>query len=303
MNVNYEYYRIFYYAAKYRSFTRAANVLHSNQPNVTRAMNKLEQALGCALFVRSNQGVALTPEGEALFRHVAVAQEHLQQGEDELAGCAKLQSGTLSISASATALGILLLDKLELFHTRYPGIRLRLWNHSTPQAITALERGVADLAVVTPPARTEPYLRETPLQTFQDILIGGPCFAGLAQTPLHLYQLEEQPLICLGRETMTYAFYNRLFSRHGLTLQPDTEAATADQILPLVKCNLGLGFVPQPFAREALERGQVFQIPLLETIPQRYIGLLRDSRRPLSIAAREFIRVLKTDGPAPAARQ
>ena len=56
--VPYDYYRIFYYAAKYRSFTRAAEILLSSQPNVTRAMNNLEQELGCRLFVRSNRGIA-----------------------------------------------------------------------------------------------------------------------------------------------------------------------------------------------------------------------------------------------------
>ena len=32
---------------------------------------------------------------------------------------------------------------------------------------------------------------------------------------------------------MTYKFYNSVFLSHGLDLSPDTEAATADQILPL----------------------------------------------------------------------
>ena len=41
---------------------------------------------------------------------------------------------------------------------------------------------------------------------------------------------------------MTYKFYNSVFLSHGLDLSPDTEAATADQILPLVKCELGLAF-------------------------------------------------------------
>ena len=45
---------------------------------------------------------------------------------------------------------------------------------------------------------------------------------------------------------MTYKFYNSVFLSHGLDLSPDTEAATADQILPLVKCELGLAFLPQP---------------------------------------------------------
>jgi len=53
MYVNYEYYRIFYAVAQWQNFTRAAQELGSNQPNVTRAMNRLEAETGCKLFVRS----------------------------------------------------------------------------------------------------------------------------------------------------------------------------------------------------------------------------------------------------------
>lgn len=67
MNVNYEYYRLFYYVCKYHSITRAANVLRMSQPNVTRALNRLEEQLGCKLLVRSTRGVTMTPEGEVLF--------------------------------------------------------------------------------------------------------------------------------------------------------------------------------------------------------------------------------------------
>lgn len=42
MNINFEYYKIFYYVAKYHNFTKAAKVLENSQPNVTRAMNCLE---------------------------------------------------------------------------------------------------------------------------------------------------------------------------------------------------------------------------------------------------------------------
>ena len=45
MNVNFEYYKIFYYVAKYNNFTKAAHVLNNSQPNITRAMNCLEHEL------------------------------------------------------------------------------------------------------------------------------------------------------------------------------------------------------------------------------------------------------------------
>ena len=66
MYVDWEYYKIFYFVAKYRNFTKAARVLGSNQPNITHTMNKLEDQLHCVLFIRSNRGVTLTPEGEML---------------------------------------------------------------------------------------------------------------------------------------------------------------------------------------------------------------------------------------------
>lgn len=45
MEITYDYYRIFYYVAKYKSFSKAANVLGSNQPNITKFMNNLESQL------------------------------------------------------------------------------------------------------------------------------------------------------------------------------------------------------------------------------------------------------------------
>ena len=49
---------------------------------------------------------------------------------------------------------------------------------------------------------------------------------------------------------MTYAFYNQFYLSNNLVLQPDTEAATTDQVVPLVKSGLGLGYVPQNFAKD-----------------------------------------------------
>ena len=159
VNVNYEYYRLFYYVCKYHSITRAANVLRMSQPNVTRALNRLEEQLGCKLLVRSTRGVTMTPEGEVLFAHVEIAQEQLQAGESELAGITALESGALTISASETALNVFLLDKLREFHRRYPGVRLRIANHSTPQAcILPAAAGIESVTVLGIQHRVGMYL-------------------------------------------------------------------------------------------------------------------------------------------------
>ena len=269
MNVNYEYYKIFYYVAKYSNFTKAAHALGNSQPNITRAMNCLEQQLGCSLFIRNNRGIQLTPEGEKLYTHVSVAMSQLLEAEEELSDSSSLTTGSVSIGASETALNIFLLDKLKKFHIKYPGIRLKIYNHSTPQAIEAVRSGI-----------------------IKEILVGGTTFTALGSQELSLNELKNYPLICLGRETMTFQFYNELFYKNGIELLPDTEVATTDQILPLVKNELGLGFVPELMAQEALSKREIVKISLKETIPERNVCMVYDYQHPLNSAAKELKKMI-----------
>ncbi len=151
MDISYDYYRIFYYVAKYGNVTQAAKALLNNQPNLTRAIKMLEGELGCPLFIRNNRGMKLTPEGERLFRHVRIAFENIEAGEAEILESRNLRTGSVYVAASEVALHCVLLQVLKKYRALYPGIRLKISNHSTPQAIDAIKNGIADLAVVTTP--------------------------------------------------------------------------------------------------------------------------------------------------------
>ena len=50
MDINLEYYRIFYYVAKYKSITAAAGQLAISQPAVSQAVRHLEQAASLSLI-------------------------------------------------------------------------------------------------------------------------------------------------------------------------------------------------------------------------------------------------------------
>ena len=294
MPVPYDYYRIFYYVARYRSFTQAAAALHGSQPNITRTVHLLEQELGCRLFERSHRGVALTPEGERLFAHVQIMQQQLQAAEQELASRRSLHSGQVAIGASETALHGLLLPVLRDFRRRYPGVRLQITNHSTPQAIAALRAGRVELAVVgTPCGELDPPLTERQLCPFQDLLVGGPEYAALAGRPLRYEEVAGMPMVSLGPDSATYGFYAGLFAAHGAVLAPDIQTATTDQLVPLVRYGLGLAFVPEGFARDALEKGEIVRLQLADPPPPRFISLVRDRSRPFSVAAAELERMLR----------
>jgi DNA-binding transcriptional LysR family regulator len=291
MNINYEYYRIFYYVAKYRNLTQAAEIMHNNQPNISRVMKLLEHELGCTLIIRSNRGITLTPEGERLYSHVKIAVEQIQAGEEEIIMSTGLEEGVVTIGASETALH-LLLPVLKQFKQRYPKIHIRISNHLIIPAIQAVKNGVVDFAIVATPVTIEKPLRQFPIMDFHDVLIGGPSYAFLSEGTHALKDLSQYPLVCLGEGTMTNVYFQDFYRSHQLILKPELEAATTDQILPIVRNDFGIGFVPEVFAKEALNNHEVYQITLKEELPPRQICFIENADYPLSIAAKEIRKLL-----------
>ena len=295
MNSNFEYYKIFYYVAKYENLTKAATALKTSQPAVTRTIHKLENELGCRLFTRSKTGMKLTPEGRTFYGYVAAGCAQFFKGENDLSNLISLENGTIYISATETALHCYLFQAMEEFNSLYPNVRFKILNNSTTESVNAVKEGKVDLAFVSANLQVAKPLRMKILRKYRDILIAGKRFEELktGKEELSLKELVSYPWISLTAETITRRFLNEYFEKNGLTFAPDVELATTDMILPAVRHNLGLGFIPAEFADSQLESGQVFEIKVKEKLPERNIILIYDMEYPQSIAAKEFQKFLK----------
>ena len=193
------------------------------------------------------------------------------------------------VAASEVALRCLLLPVLKKFRLLHPGIHIRISNHSTPQAIAALKEGTADIAVVTTPTAPSASLAETPVRPIHEYAVCSPFFKTLTNRQVKLEELLEFPLISLGADTKSFEFYSGFFAAHGLPYHPDIEAFTADQILPMVEADLGIGFVPEEF----LEKwSNVCRIDLEEKIPERNVVVIKRKGQPLSVAAKELEKMI-----------
>ena len=60
--------RVFCEAAECLNFSKAAAALGISQPAVSNHIAKLEEELGCALFVRYDKNLILTEKGEQLLK-------------------------------------------------------------------------------------------------------------------------------------------------------------------------------------------------------------------------------------------
>ena len=293
MDINFEYYKIFYYVAKYGNITKAATALGSSQPNITRVMKLLESQLHCRLFVREARGISLTEEGERLYSHVEIAYRHLLNAQEEICGPDFQRGGTLEIGATETALHLFLLDALRNFKTEHPAVKVKIHNHTTPEILKQLIGGKLDFAVVTTPFEAPKTISCEKLLDFEEILVGGIQYETLCETPLELKDIKKYPYVGLGRESATYQLYRNFFIEHKVDLEPDMEAATSDLMLPLLTNNFGIGFVPEALALPFLKEKKLVHIRIDCDVPGRSIQLVMDKGRGKSLAADGFYKYLK----------
>lgn len=293
MDINLEYYKIFYYVGKLKSITLAAEELAISQPAVSQAVKHLETALGSPLFVRTSRGVRFTTEGEVLYSYVKRGYESIRLGEKKFLELLDLEEGELCIGASDMTLQFYLLEYLEKFHEKYPRIRVTVKNAPTPKTLKMLQEGSIDFGVISTPIQKRMDLKFRKVRDIQDIFVVGKKFRELSERTLDYRELEELPLMCLEGTTSTRAYVEEFLGENGIRLQPEFELATSDMLIRFAVRGFGVASVVEDFALEAMKKGEVFPLQFDREIPKRHFCIVTDEKVPMSAAARRFLDLLE----------
>ena len=293
MDINLEYYRVFYYVAKRGGITLAAEALSITQPAVSQAIRHLEKALGTELFVRTGKGVRLTQTGQTLYSYVRRGYEEIQAGERKLREMMDAETGEIRIGASDMTLRFYLLPILQRFHEAYPGIHLAVTNGPSPETMKYLAEGSIDFGLVTAPMTKNGGFGLTQVKTVQVIFVAGSRFAQLQGKKLEWKQLEQLPVVCLEKGTSTRSYVDGFLKEQNVAVQPEIELATSDMIVQFALKNLGVACVVKDFAEEYLERGELFELEFDQPIPERPMYLAVNKRLPISFVASKFLEMLE----------
>lgn len=292
MSENLEYYKVFYYVARYENLTAAAAELSVSQPAVSQALKQLEESLGVKLFVRASRGIRLTKEGKVLYEYVKAGYEKILLGEKMISSMQQLECGELKIGASDMTLKYYLLPFLEEFHERYPGIKVTVTNAPTPKTLELLHEGKIDFGVVSTPFGQRQGLEVSKVREIEDVFVAGRKFIQYKNRMLDLQELEELPIIFLEGETSTGRYIDDFLRQNQVVIHPEFELATSDMIVQFALRSLGVGCVVRDFAREYLEDGRLFELRFNTIIPKRQICVVTEDRMFHSRAAQEFLKMI-----------
>lgn len=235
------------------NFHRAAQRLHMAQPPLSVGIRKLEAALGGALFLRTPQGVALTPAGQAMLADARAALAHAERCRQAVAAALHGEGGTLRVGFIATATFGLLPRLIPSFRARFPQVDLQLVEASTQSALAGLADGTLDVGLVRTPVLAHGPFTLTPLE--EDELVaavpaGGPWRGRQA---VALAELADEPFVMYARGPVPHLYAVAMLrcQRSGFTPRVAQEAVQVPTILALVESGLGVALVAGVARRQA----------------------------------------------------
>ena len=293
MEIDIELYKTFYYVAKYKSITKAAEMLYISQPAVTMSIKKLEEQLEMTLFTRTKRGVILTNEGKVLYEYVKQAMESLKIGENRINNLKKLDTGNIRIGIGTTLTKYFLMEYLDKFHKLYPNVNINIDTSMTVDILKKLENGLVDIAIITTDKLEYKDLNIVYSRDIQDIFVASKEYYDLIGKKISLDNLNNYPLLLQSPNTSTRNFLDSFSLKHGVKLNSSMELASFSLVLEFSKIGMGIGFISKDFVENEINKKELFEIKTVPEIPKRKILVLTKKEYLPSFSASKLIEIIQ----------
>jgi LysR family hydrogen peroxide-inducible transcriptional activator len=291
--------------AETRRFATAAERCEVTQPTLSMQLQKLERSLGVRLFDRHKKPVEPTAVGEAI---IAQARRVIYEAGrlEALAQEAKdTMTGELRLGIIPTLAPYLLPLVVPSFVRRYPGVRLRIREHTTQQLVgELLSEGIdAGLASDHEP---NPGLSSTLLfhEPFVAFVAPEHRLATMRQLPVGTLPVEEMWLLseghCFRDQVLNLCQERNLAS--GATHSLYFESGSLETLVKLVKQSGGMTLLPYLATLDLSETDKRTYLRALMPPPQREVRLLvsRNSHQRKLLGA--FVAIVREVLPEPLKR-
>ncbi|MFD7296856.1 LysR family transcriptional regulator [Streptomyces sp. NPDC059897] len=283
--------RAFVEAERLGSFTAAARAMDIAQASASELVRRLEAELDAELFVRGSRTLALTSAGQELLPYAQQSVAAADSGTRAVHSLGSLGGGTATFGVLRNADYYLLSNLVQLFHARYPSVRVRLVGQNSAETAAAVAAGRIEAGLVVLPIDDE-ELQVTPL--LRDEVYYVSASEERTRTPLTIEDFARAPLVLYdahyGWQDPTRRQLAERAQYAGVRVDPLIELEHVEAALKLATTGVGdtiasRAVVDSPAFPAGLHTAS-FADPLYDTI-----ALVRRRGHPLSRATRELARI------------
>lgn len=263
-------------AADLLSFAEAGRALGISASAVGKNVARLEQQLGLRLFHRTTRQVRLTQEGTLFHERCRRILDELHDARAAMQAAAETPRGRLHVSLPTIGYRFLL-PVLPEFQARYPEVELDL--DFNDHLVDVVEAGLD--VVIRSGELADSRLVARRLGPFRFILAASPTYLaerGLPLTPADLAR----------HSSLRYRFLNS-GKLEEWTLPISLVCNNMEAMLGAAVSGLGLAYMPDFLARDALARGELQQVLAQQLTHSGQFSALWPSSRQLSPKVRAFV--------------
>ncbi len=239
------------------NYTKASNLIHTTQPNLSKLIVNMEKELDVQLVQRSRRDVSLTPAGSAFLKDareiVSLYERAVKNTQEVAAGI----SGTIKVGFLSTALIHLLPKIVSTFQERNPNIVLDLYDYTFSPLMSSLFDNRVDVALI--PDReldTIPKLEKKFLYA-DDMCVVLPCNHPLNTgdgVDLSVFKHELFVMMDPKVSDRDYDLVYAICMANGFYPKVNHEANTLNNLLLMVECGRGISILARHMEHYASDK-------------------------------------------------
>lgn len=275
-----------------RSFSKAAKENGISQSAASQQVQEIERLVGTPLVDRTTRPLTITPAGQ-LF--LGLARDVLRRKADfdgELALLQKRTQGLVRVAA-IYSVGLSEMGRLEAeFAQRCAGAQLVIAYHPPARIYAALEADQADVGLVSYPT-PGPDIDAVPWREEEMMVAVNPRHPLARRRSALPFELNQQDFVAFDRELPIRHAIDTYLKSQLVDVRVVLEFDNIALIKEAVALGNGLSILPRPILENDLQQGRLVAIPLGPPSLTRPLGILTPSRRKVSPAVREFVRMLE----------
>ena len=293
--------RLFKAIVQARNLSAGAAAMHMTAPSASYRLKNLEYTAGSPLFVRSSKGMALTPAGEVLARHVDILLADMQSMQTEVSAYAHNLKGRIRLLANSSALNGFIIPSLARFLASNAHIDVDLKELDSPSIAGKIQTGEADIGICA--GRSEDADLLCDLYAIERLVCVAPRDHILAQhAQVGFADIIEHGLVCMDRTSSNFQFVQEQAERVGKAANVRVHAHDFNSVLYLVGAGVGVALVPASVAQPFIHDGTVAGIGLSDAWALRALHLImRKDAEPAGLI-RQFADILMHDPQVEATR-
>ncbi|WP_336998484.1 LysR family transcriptional regulator [Leclercia sp. M50] len=247
----------FMVVARERSFTRAAAQLGVSQSALSHAMRNLEARLDIRLLTRTTRSVAPTEAGEQLIMRLSPHLLEMEQALTALRNMRDIPAGNIRITAGEHAMSAVLWPVLKPFMVQYPDINVEV---TIDNGLTDIVDGRFDAGVRLGEQVAKDMIAVRIAPDMRMAVVGSPDYFARYGEPQTPEQLADHRCINMRLPTRG-GLYAWEFVHKGEEIRVRVEGQlilnSLPQRLDAAQAGLGLAYVPEETAQEAIDRGRL----------------------------------------------